>query len=58
MKPGDRVTIQFPESALRLGGTILSVITVQGKEPAVDVVFSNGTHNQFPVSCVINHVSV
>lgn len=58
IKNGDRVTVEFPNSAFRLGGTVLSVITVQGKESRFDVVFSGGNHNQFPISNIIHHVSV
>jgi len=57
IKKGDLVTVQFTGSALRLGGEVLGVIQVQGKEPVLDVRFSYGAHEQFPVSSVINHVS-
>ena len=58
IKVGDKVTVQFPDSALRVGGDVIGVITVPGKEISLTVQFSYGAHQQFPVSNVITHVSI
>lgn len=59
IKIKDKVTVQYP-GGMRLGGVVLGIIQVQGKEPSYDVVFEQlyGTHGQFPLSQIIAHVSV
>ena len=59
IKIKDKVTVQY-EGGMRLGGVVLGIIQVQGKEPSYDVVFEQlyGTHGQFTQSQIIGHVAV
>ncbi len=52
IKIGDHVFAQFPESALSLGGTVIMIISQQGKELEYCVEFSNNTHHTFPANLV------
>lgn len=58
IKIKDKVTVQYP-GGMRLGGVVMSIITVQGKEPVYEVVFEQiyGTHGQFSLNQIIAHVS-
>ena len=53
IKIGDTVFARFPNSALGLGGVVLMIVQVQGKEPEYNVQFSTGATHTFPASQVI-----